>query len=65
MELREKCEVKGEDCEVFTRCWTITFNGKRVNACPTCADAHELDEDDRYGGSIIVITAQGDPVCAN
>jgi len=30
---REQCEMRGDDCEVFTRCTTV--NG--VVACPTCA----------------------------
>lgn len=30
---RRECEVKGEDCEIFTRCITIGDNA----VCPTCA----------------------------
>lgn len=36
---REQCEVRGEGCEVFTRCVLVTTPNGAVNACPTCASA--------------------------
>lgn len=43
--MREQCEVRGEDCEVFTRCVPVVneAHGRRL-ACPTCAIALGADE---------------------
>lgn len=37
--MREQCEVKGADCEVFTRCVAIATPAATYLACPTCAEA--------------------------
>lgn len=42
--MREQCEVKGQDCEVFTRCVRLVDTAGVLVACPTCAIALGMSE---------------------